>query len=149
MGSESPVAGCNQISPEPATKISYSHADPTDSECPSHSDFDILRSSIYRMGKMGGGSVTDPPGPTCSRPGRTFGRVTTPGSDPLLTSHNSRTHFTIVNDGGIFSVGPQRFACVIFRGCNTPCLHKIVEGPQARAHIRGVRGVGIEAPCQP
>ena len=35
---------------------------PTDSECPSNSDFDILRSSIYRMGKMGGGGpVTGPP----------------------------------------------------------------------------------------
>ena len=26
----------------------------TDSECPSNSDFDILRSSLFRMGKMGG-----------------------------------------------------------------------------------------------
>jgi len=33
----------------------------TDSECPSHSDFDILRSSIYRMGKMGGGSRNGTP----------------------------------------------------------------------------------------
>ena len=33
----------------------------TDIECPSNSDFDILRSSLFRMGKMGGGPVTGPP----------------------------------------------------------------------------------------
>ena len=76
--------------------LSVNHLDliPTDSECPSHSDFDILRSSIYRMGKMGGGSRNGTPRTDHFRSGRTFGRVTTPGSDPLLTSHNSRTHFT-------------------------------------------------------
>jgi len=43
--------------------------DTTDSECPSHSDFDILRSSLFRMGKMGGGSRNGtPPGPTTSVP---------------------------------------------------------------------------------
>ena len=46
-------------------------------------------------------SKTDTPGPTTFRSGRTFGRVTsTPGSVPLLTSHNSQTHFT--NDTVIF-----------------------------------------------
>ena len=74
----------------------------TDSECPSHSDFDILRSSLFRMGKMGAGPVTGPPWTDHFRSGRTFGRVTTPGSDPLLTSHNSRTHFT-KRRGGVFS----------------------------------------------
>jgi len=52
---------------------------------------------------MGGGSRNGtPPGPTTVRSGRTFGRVTTPGSDPLLTSHNSRTHFT-KRQGDFFS----------------------------------------------
>ena len=50
---------------ETSSKLSVRNLS-TDSECPSHSDFDILRSSIYRMGKMGGGSVTVPPGPTTS-----------------------------------------------------------------------------------
>jgi len=50
-----------------------------------NSDFDILRSSVDRMGKMGGGPVTGPPGPTTICSGRTFERVATPGSDPLST----------------------------------------------------------------
>ena len=74
----------------------------TDNECPSHSDIDILRSSLFRMGKMGGVPVTGPPRTDHFRSGRTFGRVTTPGSDPLLTSHNSRTHFT-KRQGDFFS----------------------------------------------
>ena len=41
----------------------------TDKQCPSFSDFDLSRSSIFPMGKMGGGSIIDPPGPTSfSRP---------------------------------------------------------------------------------
>jgi len=52
--------------------------------------------------KWGGGPVTGPPGPTTFRFGRTFGRVTTPGSDPLLTSHNSRIHVT-KRQGDFFS----------------------------------------------
>jgi len=33
----------------------------TDSECPSNSDFEMLRSSMYRMGKTGGGSRNGTP----------------------------------------------------------------------------------------
>jgi len=36
-------------------------AQPTGSECPSNSDFDILRSSLFRMGKMGGVSRNGTP----------------------------------------------------------------------------------------
>jgi len=47
---------------------------------PSNSDFNILRSSINRMGEKGGVSHNGTPR-TCFRPGRTFERVTTPVSD--------------------------------------------------------------------
>jgi len=40
------------------------------------STFSDRRFSVWA--KWGGGPVTGPPGPTCFRPGRTFGRVTTP-----------------------------------------------------------------------
>jgi len=59
---------------------------------------------FFVWAKWGGVPERDPPRTDHFRSGRTFGRVTTPGSDPLLTSHNSRTHFTTLNDRGIFSV---------------------------------------------
>jgi len=72
--------------------------------CPlSNSDFGMSRSSIFRMSKMGGGVGTRHPGQTNFGSGRTFGRVTTPGSVSLLTSHNFRTQFTRRQGG--FAVG--------------------------------------------
>ena len=39
----------------------------------SNSDLGMSRSSIFRMGKMGGGGEIHPPGPTSFRSGRTRG----------------------------------------------------------------------------
>ena len=49
---------------------------------------------FFVWAKWGGVSNTDTHGPTTFRSGRTFRRVATPGSVPLLTSHNSKIHFT-------------------------------------------------------
>ena len=62
---------------------------------PSNSDFDILRSSINRMGKMGGGVPQRyPPDRPVSVPARHSNELRLPDQILLLTSHNSQAHFT-------------------------------------------------------
>jgi len=57
------------------------------------SDLDMSRSSIFPMGKMGGGRKSTPPGPTIFLPARHSDEFELPDQFPLLTTHNSQTHF--------------------------------------------------------